>query len=105
MVFSELSRYLHSAHTVLSESIISDVDIHCALLLDCAKADVASNLVHIGRVSDCKKPCNASNLILVGNDNPPEWIKLYNYIHTSVSYNKRLDLFHNTFDSIAVFLN
>ena len=83
MVFSELSRYLHSTHTVLSESIISDVDIHCALLLDCAKAGVASNLVHIGRVSDCKKPCNASNLILVGNDNPPEWIKLYNFIHIS----------------------
>ncbi len=67
MVFSELSRYLHSTHTVLSESIISDVDIHCALLLDCAKADVASNLVHIGRVSDCKKPCNAFYILHYGH--------------------------------------
>ena len=30
---------------------------------------------------------------------------LYCIMDTSVSYNKRLDLFHNTFDSIAVFLN
>lgn len=30
---------------------------------------------------------------------------IYCITDTSVSYNKRLDLFHNTFDSIAVFLN
>lgn len=81
MLFRDISTYLQTLHTVVSVNFLSNEDIHCALLLDCTKADVASNLLHIGKVVDCEKPCNASNLILIGDEELPDWIMMHNYIH------------------------